>query len=79
MKPETLHTLQMYVAQGIPTGGFLQAVLSNDLKLAVKLADEENLRDLVEITTYVIWMMPAECQGSPEKVVAWVKSFEARR
>ena len=36
-------TLDRYIQNHIPTGGFLEAVLSNDLRNALDRADDENL------------------------------------
>jgi hypothetical protein len=52
-------------------GGFLTAVLENDLARAVSLADDESwigLRRLVEFFNYAL---PAPCWGSKEAVKRW--------
>jgi len=52
-------------------GGFLQAVLENDLKEACGRADDENMRNL---PAYVAWLYneaPALCWGSKANVWAW--------
>ena len=53
-----------------PVGGFLTAVLENDLMQAFGQADQYNLAALKEILIYVRWEIPASCWGSPEKVQA---------
>ncbi|MBI4099599.1 hypothetical protein HY440_01185 [Candidatus Microgenomates bacterium] len=72
MKPETLEGLKRYAEQGIPTGGFLRAVLENNLMEAFGQADIENTADMAEIVGYVYNEMPMSCHGSPEKVKAWL-------
>lgn len=72
MKDITKETIDNYVKHGIPTGGFMEAVLCNDLKEAIGRADAENLRDIKEIVSYVYWEIPANCHGSPEKVREWI-------
>ena len=72
MKIETLESLQRYADNHIETGGFLRAVLENDLMEAVGRADEINQQDLFDICGYVYNDMPAICHGSPEKVQAWL-------
>ena len=72
MKPNVKWSLDNYVSQGIPTGGFLQAVLENNLFEAFARADSENLRDLQEIIQYCYQRLPSSCWGSPENVREWL-------
>ena len=69
---KNLDGLKRYVEHRIPTGGFLRAVLENDLKEAVARADDENQH---VIPIYVCWLYneaPSTCWGSPEAVKAWL-------
>lgn len=71
-KIKNLDGLQRYVEHRVPTGGFLRAVLENDLKEACIRADLENIE---VIPIYVHWLYnkaPVICWGSPEKVKAWL-------
>ena len=61
-----------YVAFGEPIGGFLTAVFSDSLKGAFRTADDKNLAALATWAHFVYWDVPAECQGSLEKVEAWL-------
>ena len=72
MKASTKAGIDKYVATGCPTGGFLRAVLSNNLKQAVMYGDAENLADLPEIVRYCYWEIPGACWGSSETVEAWI-------
>ena len=74
IKQSTLDSLKRYVEQGIPTGGFLEAVLSNNLMEACGRADEENAATLFQICAYIYNELPAPCHGSPAKVSAWLKA-----
>lgn len=67
-------SLKRYVENKIPTGGFLEAVLSNDLVGAIGRADSENINRLPEIVRYVYNALPPNCWGSREKVVQWLNS-----
>ena len=69
--------IDRYVNHRIPTGAFLEAVLSNDLKGAFGRADEDNRRDLFEIVSYCYNEIPGDCWGSPERVSAWLKQEDA--
>jgi len=66
--------LNRYVIDGIPTGGFLRAVLSNDLFEAVARADMDNQYGLVSICQYIYNYCPSICHGSSEKVDKWIES-----
>lgn len=72
----TLETLDNWAKHGLPPGGFVAAVLENDLADAVRRADQGNSAALVEIVRYLINELPMGCWGTYEKVAAW---GEARR
>ena len=73
MIPErTKQAIDQYVSAHTPRGGFLTAVLSNDLKGAFGRADEENRAALFDIVGYCYNEIPSECWGSPAKVEAWL-------
>lgn len=76
MKAITKESLDLYVSDRYETGGFLRAVLENNLMQAMGRADAENRRDLFEICGYVYNDMPARSHGSPEKVRAWLTQKE---
>ena len=63
----TLSTLYRYVEHHIPPGGFLQAVLENDLKAAVARADLHNRAALVALTIFCANHVPMSSCGSPER------------
>lgn len=60
-----------YVDHGHPIGGFLHAVLCNDLFEASMRADEESLACLADICRYVFNFTPSPCWGSAQKVDEW--------
>lgn len=68
--------LDRYVKEGIPTGDFLYAVLSNNLMESFGRADDQNRASLFEICSFVYNELPAGCHGSPEKVREWLESFK---
>jgi len=63
-------SLQRWVDYGVPPGGFLLAVLRNDLG-AVTLADAQNFPNIKDIYVYVYNELPSDCWGSDQKVIAW--------
>jgi len=73
IKQDVINSLKRYVDQRIPTGGFLQSVLENDLMMAFGRADIENRNSLFEIASYIYNELPASCHGSPVIVQEWLK------
>ena len=61
-----------YINEGVVPGGFLLAVLDNDLREACGRADSENLSLLPAYVAFLYNEAPAGCSGSPGKVAAWV-------
>lgn len=60
-----------YAVWGRWTGGFLEAVLSNDLREALGRADVVNRAAMFEITGFLYNDMPAGCSGSPDRYKVW--------
>lgn len=69
-------SLQRYAEHRVPVGGFLTAVLANDLFEACGRADEYNAPCLPAICVYIYNTLPAISWGSPEKVRAWLERRE---
>ena len=65
--------LNDYARAHAPTGGFLKAVLSNDLGETVMRADPDSLQHIKDIVTYVYNDMPSACHGSPEAYKKWTE------
>lgn len=64
-----------YVQYGLAPGGFVKAVLSNDLKGAFGKADLNNRENMFEIVKYCYNEIPANCWGSNEAVQNWLNKF----
>lgn len=77
MRPDIREAIDAYAANHDTVGGFLTAVLENKLKESVQLADDDNLRDLQEIVSYVYQHVPSQAWGSPTRVEAWLAGPEA--
>ena len=74
--PESVaESLVAYIETGRPTGDFLHAVLTNNLREAFGRADIINRFALFDIVSALYNYAPADCWGSKEKVAAW---YEAR-
>jgi len=61
-----------YLRYGIEPGGFLLAVLANNLREAVGRADETNKRALADYVFVLYNYAPSAAWGSPERVEAWI-------
>lgn len=58
---------------GIDPDDFLHAVVTNNLKMAVLRADDQNIKLLPEWVEWFRWEAPAQCHGSVEEVRAWAE------
>lgn len=66
--------MQYYIEHRILPGGFLTAVLENNLRDAVARADHINKNLLAEYVEFLYNDAPSTCWGSPEKVNAWISN-----
>lgn len=65
---------RLYIEQGISPGGFLMAVLCNNLVDAFGRADTINRQELFAWTAWLMWDIPANAWGSAEKVDAYIQA-----
>jgi hypothetical protein len=72
-------SLDLYVDEGVPLGGFLTAVVCNDLKEAFGRADMANRHQMFEIVDYLYNECPATCWGSKKRHEAWMAMHAKRR
>ena len=71
--PEYMHDgLRRYVEEHIPTGSFLESVISNDLSGAVFNADDENIHNIPAFVNWLYSKAPGNCWGSPEAYSGWL-------
>lgn len=72
-------SLENYLMHGIEPGGFLTAVLSNNLWLAASRADHWNQNRLASIVKTIFNNMPEGSLGNPDLVRDWIKDLNGRR
>jgi hypothetical protein len=78
--PTNLHAgLLRYLRHGVPTGGFLRAVLENDLADAVRRADPWGKTRLHTIVEFLDQYAPGDSYGSPDAVATWVARHQPNR
>lgn len=68
-----MDAIDRYIQHGIAPGGFLTAVITNDLAEAVGRADQHNMRNLPAYVAYFYNEAPADCWGSPDRMRAYMK------
>lgn len=73
-RAEMVSALNRYAQMRCPVGGFLTALLSNDLKEACGRADDDNLHNIPALVAYCYNELPSPCWGSPEKVANWLNA-----
>ena len=71
MVPHLAPGLMRWVENGTPPGGFLTAVLTNDLLGAFTHGDDTSIAGLKYIFRFLYNHCPSQCWGSKEKVAAW--------
>lgn len=69
--------LHRYIENAVPPGSFLLAVLRNDLRAAVAVADSMSLIALPDLVRWLYNDAPRGCSGSPEIVKAYIKQRAA--
>lgn len=73
---QTMDSLYDYVDHHGQPGGFLMAVLSNNLFQAVNRADSGNVAALPELVSFIHSHVPTVCYGSPDAVKLWLAKTE---
>jgi hypothetical protein len=68
----TIDSLRRYIEDRIQPGGFLLAVLTNNLVASFMRADEGNCIALKDIVAWVYHQAPSTCWGSREAVHEWL-------
>ena len=68
------YQIDQYVDKRIPPGGFIAAVLANDLMEAFQRADDINTEYMRDIVQYIYNNTPSNCHGSPEIVRQWIEN-----
>lgn len=68
---------RLYIEHGVEPGGFLRAVLQNQLVEAFGRADDTNRAAMFQWAGWLYNEAPRGAWGSPEKVDAWIKAHES--
>lgn len=77
--PEHMHAgIINWIVYGIRPGDFLNAVIENNLALAVMHADPINYANLKALVGFFHNEAPASCYGGPENVKRWEEAFKMK-
>lgn len=77
--PHMMESLNAYLTIGRPTGGFLNAVLCNDLVKAFGKADDDNFEIMSAYAEWLYNKCPGNAWGSQEIVDAWLTKKREQR
>jgi len=69
--PVIRESLIAWVIDTRPPGGFVRAVLCNDLKESFERADHINQQCMLQIVTWMVCNMPMASYGCKENVEMW--------
>lgn len=64
--------LENYIVHGLEPGGFMTAVLTNDLYSTVYRADAQNVSIIPHIVTWIHNNIPSICYGNSETMIMWM-------
>lgn len=76
---DTISDLEAYIERGRPLGGFMEAVVSNDLMQACGRADEYHATILFQIVAWLVNKAPAGVWGSSAAYLRHIDSFRRQR
>lgn len=71
--------MKRYVDHGIEPGGFLKAVIANDLQQAVSLADDEVIHNIPAIVGWFYNEAPSACWGTEDSCVKWLAYIKEKQ
>jgi hypothetical protein len=69
-----LDAIHSYATSRRRPGGFVLAVLRNDLREVFRAADQPSLRGLGDVLRYLHQEVPSSCWGSAATVEAWLNN-----
>jgi hypothetical protein len=67
----TRESIDAWVESSRPVGGFLEAVLCNNLRESFARADLHNRAAMFDIVSYLYNECPSACWGSPSRYREW--------
>jgi len=71
--------MKRYIEHGIIPGGFLQAVICNNLVESFARADGTNILRLFDYASFLYNEIPTSAWGSEEKMLEWANGFHPQK
>ena len=68
-----------YLVYGWEPGGFLTAVMANDLYRAATVADIANVDHLAYVAKFVVYALPQACYGNYDQIKNWLQLTDQAR
>ncbi len=73
-------SIQRYIYFGMAPGSFLQAVITNNLRLAINGADDDwTIKDVRNLLLWFYMEAPSQCHGSKKNFDAWCAAKQVER
>ena len=72
---DTLADLRRYIEHGVPLGGCLEAIVSNNLYAAFSRADDAHIEAMFHIVAWLHNVAPSVSWGSPGVYSEWLSRF----
>jgi len=66
--------IKLYIEMGVEPGGFLEALLENNLVRSFNTADDVNFRSMAAWASFLYNKAPSDCWGSKAKVDSWIEA-----
>ena len=68
-----------YLVYGWEPGGFLTAVMANDLYRAATVSDIANVNNLAYVAKFVVYALPQACYGNYDQIKNWLQLTDQAR
>ena len=68
-----------YLVYGWEPGGFLTAVMANDLYRAATVSDIANVDNLAYVAKFVVYALPQACYGNYDQIKNWLRLTDEER
>jgi len=76
---QMMEGIRRYIEKGLPPGGFLTAIITNDLRGAVEHADYFNINHIPAFVAYFVNEAPGPCYGSKAIMKTWTDKLRGSK
>ena len=75
----TRESIKQWIEHGVDAGSFINALMANDLFLAISKADDRNKTSFTSIVSWIWNYAPAACYGSYDICQSWADNFNKKK